>query len=42
MHKEYAQKTCVADLNLLRTIESFNCLSNQLDYANSDTINFLE
>lgn len=41
IHKENAQKMCTADDNLLRTFESFIHLSNQLHYANSDTINFL-
>lgn len=40
IHKEDAQKTYTADDNLLRTSESFINLSNQLHYANSDTINF--
>jgi len=40
IHKEDAQKLCTADDNLLRTFESFNYLSDQLNYANKDTINF--
>jgi len=40
MHKEQAQNACVADPNLLRTTDSFHYLSNQQNYANSDTINF--
>lgn len=40
IHKEDAQKLCIVDDNLLRTFESFTCLSNQLNYANKSTINF--
>jgi len=40
IHKKDAQKLCTADDNLLRTFESFNYLSDQLNYANKDTINF--
>lgn len=40
IHKKDAQKTCVADSNLLRTTDSFSYLSCQQNYANSDTINF--
>lgn len=41
IRKEDAQKVCTVDDNLLRTFESFIHLSNQLHYANSNTINFL-
>lgn len=37
MSKEQAQKACVADSTLLRTTESFIHLSDQQQYANSDT-----
>lgn len=40
IRKEDAQQACTADDNLLRTFKSFINLSNQLHYANSDTINF--
>lgn len=40
MHKEHAQKVCIADSSLLRTTKSFYHLSYQRNYANSDTINF--
>jgi len=41
IRKEDAQKACTVDDSLLRTFESFIYLSNQLHYANSNTINFL-
>ncbi|XP_070519717.1 uncharacterized protein [Cardiocondyla obscurior] len=41
INKQDAQKACTDDNNLLRTFDSFVHLSNQLHYANSNTINFL-